>query len=65
MKIDALTKRLVALNAGPSINATNTFTVNNCSICLSPMHSAQNCPSDWFFFEYPMEQVNAFNDYRK
>jgi hypothetical protein len=49
MKIDALTKRLAALNVGPSINATNTFTVNNCFVCVSPMHLAQNCPSDWFF----------------
>ena len=65
MKIDALTKRLDALIIGPSINAANTFTVDNCSICASLIHSTQNCLSAPVFFEYPMEQVNTFNDYRK
>jgi hypothetical protein len=65
MKIDALTKRLDALAVGPSINAANTYTVDSCSICASPMHSAQNCPSAPVFSEYPMEQANTFNDYRK
>ena len=65
MKIDALTKRLDALVVGQSINAANTYTVDSCSICASPMHSAQNCPSVPVFFEYLMEQANAFIDYRK
>ena len=65
MKIDALTKRLDALSTGPSINAAHTYTVDSCSIYASPMHSAQNCPSAPIFTEYPMEQANAFNDYRK
>jgi hypothetical protein len=65
MKIDALTKRLNDLAVGPSINAANTYTVDSYSICASPMHSAHNCPSAPIFFEYPMEQANAFNDYRK
>jgi hypothetical protein len=39
MKIDALTKRLNALDVGPSINAANTYIVDSCSICASPMHS--------------------------
>ena len=58
MKINALTKRLDTLNIGQSINASNTVIVDSCSIYASPMHLAQNCPSF-------MEQVNAFNDYRK
>jgi hypothetical protein len=65
MKIDALTKRLDALGVGLSINATKTFTVDSCSICASLIHSAQNCPSASVLFEYPMEQVNTFNDYQK
>jgi hypothetical protein len=65
MKIDVLTKRLDALSTGPSINAAHTYIVDSCSICASPMHSATNCPSTPFYSEYPMEQVNAFNDYRK
>jgi hypothetical protein len=65
MKIDALTKRLDALSTGPSINAAHTYTVDRCSIYASPIHSAQNCPSALVYFEYLMEQVNAFNDYQK
>jgi hypothetical protein len=45
IKIDAITKRLYTLNVGQSINAANTFTVDSCSICVSPMHSTQNFPS--------------------
>jgi hypothetical protein len=65
IKIDMLTKRLDTLNVGQSINATIIFIVDSCSICASPMHSAQNCPFGPIFFEYLMEQVNAFNDYQK
>jgi hypothetical protein len=65
MKIDVLTKRLNTLSVGPSINAANTYTVDSCSICASPMHSVQNCPFAPVFFEYLMEQANTFNDYRK
>ena len=65
MKIDALTKKLDVLSIGPSINAAYTYTVDSCSICASPMHSAQNCPSAPVYSEYLIEQVNTFNDYRK
>jgi hypothetical protein len=65
MKIDALTKRLDALNVHQSINAANTFTIDSCSVYASPMHLAQNCPFMPAFIEYPTEQVNAFNDYQK
>jgi hypothetical protein len=65
MKIDALTKKVDALSVGWSINAANTFNVDCCSICASPMHLTQNYPSSPTFVECPMEQVNAFNDYRK
>ena len=65
IKIDALTKKVHALVVGQSINAANTFNIDSCSICANPMHLAQNCPSILAFAEYPMEQVNAFNDYRK
>jgi hypothetical protein len=63
LKIDAIVKRLDALSVGQPINAANTFAVDSFSICASPMHQAQNCPSMAVFSE--MEQVNAFNDYRK
>jgi hypothetical protein len=65
MKIDALTKKVDALVVSKSISAANPFHVDCCSICASPMHLAQTCPSLPAFVESPMEQVNAFNDYRK
>jgi hypothetical protein len=45
------------------INAVNTFVVDSCSVCASPMHQAHNCSSMTVFSK--MEQVNAFNDFRK
>jgi hypothetical protein len=65
MKIDALTKKADALTIGQSINVANIFNVDSYSVSACPMHLAQNCPSISAFAEYPMEQVNAFNDYRK
>jgi hypothetical protein len=65
MKIDALTKKVEALVVSKSINAANPFHVDCCSICASPMHLTQTSPSLPAFVESPMEQVNAFNDYRK
>jgi hypothetical protein len=60
-----LPKKVEALAMGKSINAANTFNSDSYSICASPMHSAQTCPTMPAFVEYPMEQVNASNDYRK
>jgi hypothetical protein len=51
------------VNVGKPINAANTFAVESCSVCASPMHQAHNCPSMTIFSE--MEQVNAFDDFRK
>jgi hypothetical protein len=63
IKIDVLTKRLDTLNVRQPINAANTFIFDSCYFCASPMHLAQNCPSIVVFFEYSMDQVNAFNDF--
>jgi hypothetical protein len=57
LRMDAIVKRLDALNVGQPINDANTFAVNSCSVCAKPMHQAHNCPSMTLFFE--MEQVNA------
>ena len=65
MKIDALPKKADVLTVGQSINAANAFNIDSCSICASPLHLAQNYPSALAFAKYPMEQVNAFNDYQK
>jgi hypothetical protein len=65
LKIDALTKKVDSLVIGKSINVANTFHVGCYSIYASPMHLAQTCSSLPTFVESPMEQVNAFNDFRK
>jgi hypothetical protein len=62
-RMDAIVKRLDALSVGKSVNAANTFPVESCSVCASPMHHPQNCPSMTVFTE--MEQVNAFNNFQK
>jgi hypothetical protein len=61
--MDAIIKRLDALSMGKPINAVNTFPVDSCSVCASPLHQAQNCPSMTVFSE--MEQVNTFNNFQK
>jgi len=65
MNLDALTKKVDALVIGKSINTVNPLHVDCCSICASPIHSAQTCPSLPTFVESSMEQVNAFNDFQK
>jgi hypothetical protein len=62
-KMDAIVRRLDALRVEKPVNVAKTFPVESCSICASPMHQAQNCPSMRIFAK--MEQVNAFNDFQK
>jgi hypothetical protein len=38
-------KRLDEMSVGKPVNAVNTLAVESCSVCTSPMHHAQNCPS--------------------
>jgi hypothetical protein len=57
--------KVEALVVSKSISAANPFHVDCCSICASPMHLAQTCPSLSAFVESLMKQVNAFNDFRK
>jgi hypothetical protein len=61
-RMDAIMKRLDALSVGKPVNAVNTFLVESCSVCASPLHQAQNCPS---MIVFEMEQVNAFNSFQK
>jgi hypothetical protein len=61
--MNAIVRRLDALSVGKPVNVANTFPVESCSVCASPMHQAQNCPSMIVFAE--MEQVNAFNNFQK
>jgi hypothetical protein len=62
-RMDAIVKRLDNLSMGKPVKAVNTFPVESCSVCASPLHQAQNCPSMAVFSE--MEQVNAFNNFQK
>jgi hypothetical protein len=62
-RMDAIVKRLDALSMERPVKAVNTFPVESCSVCASPLHHAQNCPSMAVFSE--MEQVNAFNNFQK
>jgi hypothetical protein len=61
--MDAIVKRLDALSLGKPINTTNTFPVESCSVCASPMHQAHNCPLMTVFSK--IEQVNTFNNFQK
>ena len=40
LRMNAIVRRLDVLCVGKPINATNTFPVESCSICASPMHQA-------------------------
>jgi hypothetical protein len=62
-RMDAIVKRLDALSMGKPINAVNTFPIDSCSVCASPLHQAQNCPSMTIFSK--MEKVNTFNNFQK
>ena len=63
LKMDAIVRRLDALSLGKPIATANKFPIESCSVCASPMHQAQNCPSMTVFSE--MEQVNTFNNFQK
>jgi len=49
MKIDAQTKKVDALVIRKSINSTNPFHVDCCSICASPMHLTHTCCNTPYF----------------
>jgi len=65
MKLDALSTKVDALVIGKFINAANPFHMDCYSICAIPIHSTQTCSSLPTFVKTSMEQVNAFNDFRK
>jgi len=57
------TVEAIALNK--PVTATNIYQAEECSLCASPMHFNKNHRSLSTVAEYPSEQVNAFNDYKK
>jgi hypothetical protein len=48
-KIDALTCQVEVLVVSKSMNSANARQVEGCSLCASPMHLTQNCPSSLTF----------------
>jgi hypothetical protein len=65
LKFDSLTRNVEAHSVSRSVNSTNFPPSEGCSLCGNQMHKAQNCPSLSSFIESLMEQVSAFNDFRK
>jgi hypothetical protein len=45
------------------MNAVDTYQVDICGLCTSLMHFTQNCPT--LSIEQSIEEVSAFNEYRK
>ncbi|XP_059446537.1 uncharacterized protein LOC132178098 [Corylus avellana] len=64
-ELEDLRRQLDAMTLNKPVNVADTYQVDVCGLCASPMHFTQNCPSLSIDAEYPTKQVNAFNDYRK
>nr|XP_023922903.1 uncharacterized protein LOC112034322 [Quercus suber] len=62
-KLDNLTRKVEALALGRGMNSVNQVQSETCSICASPMHATQMCPSIVGYPEYHTEQANALNNY--
>jgi hypothetical protein len=65
LKLDSLTRKVEALFVSRSVNSANLPPNEGCSLCTNPLHMTQNCPSLSTLTQSSMEQVNAFNDFRK
>jgi hypothetical protein len=61
--VKALRRQLDALVLNKLVNVPKTYQADVCRLCTSPMHFTQNCPT--LSTEQPIEEVNAFNEYRK
>ena len=61
--MDNLTRKVEALALGRGMNFVNQVQSETCSICASPMHATQMCPSITGYPEYYTEQANALNNY--
>jgi hypothetical protein len=61
--VKALKRQFETLVLNKPVNATDTYQVVMCRLCTSPIHFTQNYPT--LSTEQPIEEVNAFNEYRK
>lgn len=64
-QLDNLSKKLEALTLRLSSPSVNQIHNDVCSVCASPMHTAQTCPSTVGYPECFADQANAINNYGK
>ena len=64
-RLDNLTRKVEALALGRGMNSVNQVQSETCSICASPMHTTQMCPSIIGYPNFYTEQANALNNYGK
>jgi hypothetical protein len=62
-EVKELKRQFASLVLNKPVNAAETYQADVCGLCTSPMHFTQNCPT--LLAENPIEEVNAFNEYRK
>ena len=65
IKIESLSRKVEALALDKTMSSVNQVQSEGCSLCASPMHSAQTCPSMCGYSESHPEQINALNNFRK
>lgn len=64
-RLDNLTRKVDALVLGRGVNFVNQVQTEVCSLCASPMHTTQMCPSTAGYPECYAEQANALNNFGK
>ncbi|XP_075658826.1 uncharacterized protein LOC142628663 [Castanea sativa] len=64
-RLDNLTRKVEALALGRGMNSVNQVQSETCSICASPMHTTQMCPSIAGYPDFYTEQANSLNNYGK
>ena len=64
-RLDNRTCKVEALALGRGMNSVNQVQSETCSICVSPMHTTQMCPSIVGHPNFYTEQANALNNYGK
>jgi hypothetical protein len=64
-QLDSLSKKIEALSLRLSSHSVSHIQDEVCSVCASPMHTSQMCPSTVGYSECFAEQANALNNYGK
>ena len=61
--VKVLKRQVESLVLNKPVNVADTYQVDVCWLCTSPMHFTQNCHT--LSTRNPIEEVNAFNEYKK